>query len=286
MRTYSEDDIKEAIEEVNNGSTIAQVAMAFGIPRSTLAGRIQGGRRSRSEAFESLQLLPKDVESDLSGWIFTEFRIGNNPTRAQIRKIGEHLAGQDRSIGVHWLDNFFQRNPEVKELLNKKADERRKNRRAPKPSIWALQKNRGNSAITKINGICTYLRAMKSKAANPEDELRLENLIAYVKGHNYKTDDFEDKLRINTLLMSVKAGLPKSTADPEDFMRRFLDNEDRWMLTSHGSVRNEWESEDEDEYEDAVEVEVGRGDEDEDEDADEDDDEDDNDDESEADDED
>lgn len=137
MSTYREEDIKEAIEEVNNGATIAECAKAHGIPRSTLAGRIQGGRRARSEAFETLQLLPKDVESDLSGWIFTEFRIGNNPTRAQIRKIGEHLAGRDRSIGVHWLDNFFQRNPEVKKMLSEKAAERRKNKRVPKPSIWS-----------------------------------------------------------------------------------------------------------------------------------------------------
>jgi hypothetical protein len=50
MVQYSESDLQEAVKAVANGQSIKKASLCWGVPRSTLQGRLQGAE-SRKEAF-------------------------------------------------------------------------------------------------------------------------------------------------------------------------------------------------------------------------------------------
>ncbi|KAI1867673.1 uncharacterized protein JN550_006814, partial [Neoarthrinium moseri] len=115
MKSYSEQDLQEAIAAIANGAGIKESSREFGIPKSTLQNRIRG-HQPRSEAFANQQRLLPSQEEWLSTWILAQDALGLAPTHAQVREFAErvlHAQGDTQPLGKRWLQGFLRRNPNI-----------------------------------------------------------------------------------------------------------------------------------------------------------------------------
>jgi hypothetical protein len=115
MVKYLESDLQQALEAVANGQSIKKAALIWGVPRSTLQGRLQGAE-SRKEAFASWQRLSSVQENHLTQWVLTQAALGLPPTHTQIRQFVQRMLaikGDNRPLGKHWMQAFLKRNPSI-----------------------------------------------------------------------------------------------------------------------------------------------------------------------------
>ena len=87
---YTEDDIEQAIQSIANGDSLRKAALEWGIPRTTLQGRLHGSE-SREEAFAGQQWLSRVQEMHLAQWILTQSALGLPPTHVQIKQFAQHV---------------------------------------------------------------------------------------------------------------------------------------------------------------------------------------------------
>ena len=66
--SYTEEDIQRALRDIANGMSIRKAHLEWGIPRSTLQGRIYG-RVSSQEAKAPSQRLSPVQEQRLTDWV-------------------------------------------------------------------------------------------------------------------------------------------------------------------------------------------------------------------------
>ncbi|KAF4784241.1 hypothetical protein HER10_EVM0005940 [Colletotrichum scovillei] len=69
MPQYTEDQLRQALEDISNGKSQKRASLEYGIPRSTLQLRLQGGQ-TRKVAFADWQRLSPDQESKLAQWFW------------------------------------------------------------------------------------------------------------------------------------------------------------------------------------------------------------------------
>src|SRR6202165_5162853 len=104
MPTYSEQDLQEALAEIQDGMGLGEASRKYLIPKSTLHGRLHHAR-PRAEAFERYQALSKVQEDRLAQFIQKMEALGHPLTHAQIRHIGQrmlHLSGSTQQLGKDW----------------------------------------------------------------------------------------------------------------------------------------------------------------------------------------
>jgi len=83
MVTYTENDVQNALTDVQNGSAIATAATYHGVPRTTLRDRLNGAQ-SCQHAHDDEQRLSTVQEERLERWILRQEALGYAPTHAQV----------------------------------------------------------------------------------------------------------------------------------------------------------------------------------------------------------
>ena len=77
--TCREEWLQLALDQLENGGTIRGIAKEFGIPESTLRGRLKGAK-SRKIVANNRYRLSRVQESFLIEWIHAEEAVGRPPT--------------------------------------------------------------------------------------------------------------------------------------------------------------------------------------------------------------
>jgi Tc5 transposase DNA-binding domain len=86
--------IDQAIESVKRAelSSIRATAAAFGVDRTTLTRRLNGGYQ-RNNGHTSQQLLSPRQEDMLVKWVLEQERLGHAPTHQRIREYAAKISG-------------------------------------------------------------------------------------------------------------------------------------------------------------------------------------------------
>ena len=108
--------ITEAVEKVRAGELSQRRAAAdYGIPRSTLQGRL-AGRTDASTAKQDCQRLSPEQEEYLCDWILNEESAGRAPSYPILKEFAERIlrAGGDlKPLGQHWPQYFLRRHETI-----------------------------------------------------------------------------------------------------------------------------------------------------------------------------
>ena len=129
MSNYTNEDIKNALQDVKNGLSQRKAASRNGVPRQTLRDRIAGAL-PHSEAHKHQQKLSEVQEQYLRDWILVQGAIGFPPTHIQVREFTQRITrknGYDEPIGRYWIKNFLARHKEIKTRRSRKIDTARFN---------------------------------------------------------------------------------------------------------------------------------------------------------------
>lgn len=92
-------------------------AQKYGVPPSTLRRRLLD-KPSPTDFHQGLQLLSHQQESVLAQWFHHEEVSGRTPTRQQLVAMARAIlreAGEERPLGIIWIERFFRRNQQLKE---------------------------------------------------------------------------------------------------------------------------------------------------------------------------
>ncbi|KAM5342380.1 hypothetical protein ACJ41O_013346 [Fusarium nematophilum] len=124
MVNYTENDMQNAIKDVQAGMSSRKAAILHGVPRSTLGDRI-GGTPNRADSHEAQQKLSREQEGHLRDWVKVQEALGFPPTQAQLAEFAHRIAkknGYPEPLGLHWVEGFLRRNPEVRTLRSQRLD--------------------------------------------------------------------------------------------------------------------------------------------------------------------
>ena len=124
MPNYTEDDIKNALVDIENGKFVRQAAREWGVPKTTLKDRLDGAE-PKAQAHTYRQRLSKTQEEHLTQWVLSQGALGYAPTHAQIKSFASRVlqaGGDTQPLGKHWMQHFLKRNPAIKTLQGKKIE--------------------------------------------------------------------------------------------------------------------------------------------------------------------
>ncbi|KAF4781425.1 transposase [Colletotrichum scovillei] len=81
MPQYTEDQLRQALEDISNGKSQKRASLEYGIPRTTLS---------------------PDQESKLAQWVRIQASLGLAPTHQQVKEFAERVlaaAGDTKPLG-------------------------------------------------------------------------------------------------------------------------------------------------------------------------------------------
>jgi hypothetical protein len=125
-----EENIQLAIKhyrKCKTDSSIRLSAETYGIPYRTLRDRLAGAQNHR-ESHRHQQLLTEQEEKSIVRWILKMDDWGFPPRLAVVKEIAAHLVScraSGRKLGVHWMQMFLERNPEVATKLAVRLERQR-----------------------------------------------------------------------------------------------------------------------------------------------------------------
>jgi hypothetical protein len=136
--------IQNALRDLSAGVFTSQRAAcrAYGIPRSTLQGRVNG-HLPHAIAHHNQQRLTSKQEEFLVEWILDERQRAQPPSHSRVREMARRILkmnGDHAPLGQAWVTNFLQRNPRVQ---------------ADKPPKKAAKKAPKQSAALSFDSMCT-----------------------------------------------------------------------------------------------------------------------------------
>lgn len=109
-RAYEARIEEEGLKEGEKKLGVASFARDFGVSATTLGRRLDG-KRSQAEYLQTRQKLSPDIETQLVNYIVELAANALPPTKAQIREVAQKLLPPDAEpLGIHWVDNFIDRN--------------------------------------------------------------------------------------------------------------------------------------------------------------------------------
>ena len=133
MTIYTEDDVQNALIDLEHGVALATAATRYGVPRNTLRGRLNGAQPYRY-AHGDEQRLTAIQEEHLKLWILQQEALGYAPTHAQVRAIASGVLkreGDHTPLGRKWSSHFMKRHPAIKTKLGRRTDWERINAATP-----------------------------------------------------------------------------------------------------------------------------------------------------------
>lgn len=114
-------------------SSINKCADAYGIPKSTLKGRLKGAQ-SKTVSNQHQQRLSAEQESFLSEWVLEEDARGFSPSHARLREMASKilkLNGDQIPLGQLWVTNYLRRHPELASRVGRKPEAQRTEAETP-----------------------------------------------------------------------------------------------------------------------------------------------------------
>lgn len=129
--SWSEENLRKAIELVKSGSSVRKAGIMYGIPPKTLRRRVETGIYSKFSKSANAPRLGQENENELVEYIKSLEATGYIHTRLEIRKIAycfakrkglEDIFDKNTEIaGSYWLEGFLRRHPDIqlKENLKK-----------------------------------------------------------------------------------------------------------------------------------------------------------------------
>ena len=133
MARYTEEDVQNALADLESGVALATAATRHGVPRNTLRGRFNGAQPYR-HAHNSEQRLSVIQEEHLERWILCQEALGYAPTHAQVRAIAIAVLnreGEHKNLGKEWTSQFMKRHPAIKSKLGRRTSWERINAATP-----------------------------------------------------------------------------------------------------------------------------------------------------------
>ncbi|THX43745.1 hypothetical protein D6D08_10539 [Aureobasidium pullulans] len=120
MPNWTESDMAIAMAGIRDESmTYTYVRKTYGIPRATIAGRLNG-RLERRAAHVSQRRLTKEQEEELAEWIMDLDSRHQPPSQPRCRLMAleiQRASGSDAGLGREWLYQFFNKYPRCGSLL-------------------------------------------------------------------------------------------------------------------------------------------------------------------------
>jgi hypothetical protein len=111
MPSWTEEEMAEALVAIANGLSQRAAAKWYGIPASTLRGRLTGAVPSKQAAI-ARQILSDTQEEYLAHWAIVQAALGTPPSDGQLRQAAEELlraGGVHQKLGKNWVISFKQR---------------------------------------------------------------------------------------------------------------------------------------------------------------------------------
>jgi hypothetical protein len=133
MARYTEEDVQNALADLESGVALATAATRHGVPRNTLRGRFNGAQPHR-HAHNGAQRLSVIQEEHLERWILRQEALGHAPTHAQVRAIATAVLkreGDHKNLGKEWTSQFMRRRPAIKSKLGRRTSWERINAATP-----------------------------------------------------------------------------------------------------------------------------------------------------------
>ena len=242
MKSYSEQDISDALQSIENGTSVRQASLKFGIPRATLSNRTNGGQSHKTSAQDQQRLTPAQ-EQDLVQWVTTQRELGVPVTHAQVQEFAQRvlaLNGDTQPLGKRWMARFFERNPSMrtKQMRTQQIRPRGGAPRAKAPTVKAPMTSREfRSLLDQLS------RTVKSSAAQrllfrkmqkdfDEKGVRLEKLRREQARLQAELDALR-QARSRTRDVSPKKSATSEGARKKS--KRARTNTDAWNGSSKGS---------------------------------------------------
>ena len=140
-----EKQITNAIRAFRNGNypSISATAVAFDLPKSTLAYRMSGQRVSRQKAHVDQQLLTEAEERALVRWIKRLDDWGFPPRLDMVKEMARMLVGKKKEglismeggsigLGKNWLSRFLDRHKDIASRYSSNLERQRAYANDPK----------------------------------------------------------------------------------------------------------------------------------------------------------
>ena len=140
-RSYRRKNTERLEKRDLEGTSFQDLAIEFGVPRSTLNDRVRGGK-SRRKAHEEEQTLPPAIEDALAKWAQKMDDHGFPPRLDIFKAMAQELAVQNTeqtgdpiraNIGQGWLSSFLNRQPKVSSKFGSNLDRQRALAGSPGP---------------------------------------------------------------------------------------------------------------------------------------------------------
>ena len=127
MTNWTEETMSQAIFAVQNGLSKKEAAKQYGIPKSTLLGRLSSAVNKKQDAINR-QVLSDTQESSLAQWAIIQEKLGTPPTHRKLRLAAQIMlreGGNNQILGKHWVTGFLRRNPSIKTYQGKRLEVKR-----------------------------------------------------------------------------------------------------------------------------------------------------------------
>lgn len=111
-RSWTEQDMSVAMDDIRSGTPVKKVALRRKIPVQTLRDRSTGRTRPHRQAHGSQQKLLPESEEVLVGWLQLWADTARPTSISRVQRIARNLAGE--KVGKNWIYRFLERHPELK----------------------------------------------------------------------------------------------------------------------------------------------------------------------------
>jgi len=130
-----ENAIRKAKQDYLNGTypSIHSAASAYGIPNSTLQGRLRGAQPTRI-GHQKQQLLTASEEKAIVQFYLSLDNLGHPLKLSYVKSFAQALLppSQRREVGKHWISRFLERNPSITSKFSQRLDRQRAHAEDPK----------------------------------------------------------------------------------------------------------------------------------------------------------
>ncbi|KAH0167838.1 hypothetical protein KCU67_g3729, partial [Aureobasidium melanogenum] len=155
MPNWTESDMAIAMAGIRDESmTYTYVRETYGIPRATIAGRLNG-RLERRAAHVSQRRLTKEQEEELAEWIMDLDSRHQPPSQPRCRLMAleiQRASGSDAGLGREWLYQFFNKYPRCGSLLGDPHESVRVNNATEEnKDLYELNKENNASTDEKLD---------------------------------------------------------------------------------------------------------------------------------------
>ena len=112
LRSWTEQDVSAALDDIRKGTSVRKAALEWKIPVQTLRDRSKGKTKPRQYAHGMQQRFSSEGEAVLVAWIRLWADTARPTSISRIQRIARDLAGG--KVGKNWVYRFLKRHPELK----------------------------------------------------------------------------------------------------------------------------------------------------------------------------